>query len=156
MVEALRVQAEYCDNLQSIITIQSSGGGTGSGLGSALSEIIRDELPEVWRFALAVVPSPNDDVVTSPYNAMLSLSKLALSNDCILPVDNQSLFTIYEKIALQSKKRPSSSLIDNGQRKIYDAKKNEAFDTMNNIVANLMLNLTRYTGFYNHVQLNAL
>ena len=68
----------------------------------------------------------------------------------MLPVDNQSLFTIYERILLAKGKKPSSSLIDNGSsaRKIYDhqkeGKKNEAFNTMNNIVANLLLNMTRF------------
>ncbi|KAJ3304065.1 Tubulin epsilon chain [Kappamyces sp. JEL0829] len=156
MLEAIRKEAEWCDSLQSIMTIQSTGGGTGSGLGSALSELIREEMPKIWRFGVAIVPSDNDDVVTSPYNSVLSLSKLSQSCDCILPVDNQSLITIYERILQQpgSQKKPQSSLADNymGKVKLYDQKKNEAFHTMNNIVANLILNLTssmRFEGSLN-------
>ena len=105
-----------------------------------------------------MVPSENDDVVTSPYNSILSISKLAKTSDVVLPVDNASLFTIYEKIQEKASKRPASSLTDNGNsaRKIYDqhreTKKNEAFNTMNNIVANLLLNMTssmRFEGSLN-------
>jgi tubulin epsilon len=156
MLEVLRKQAEYCDTLQSIITIQSSGGGTGSGLGSAFSELLMDEMPSIWRFGVSVVPSPNDDVVTSPYNSVLSLSKLSESFDCILPLDNQSLMSIFDRISSQSLKKPSSSLIDNGNpllkvKKLFDVK-NQAFDMMNNIVANLILNMTssmRFEGAMN-------
>jgi tubulin epsilon len=52
-----------------------------------------------------------------------------------------------------AKKRPGSSLVDNGSLvKIYDQKKTDAFDTMNNIVANLLLNMTssmRFEGSMN-------
>jgi tubulin epsilon len=144
ILESIRREAEFCDSLQSILMIQSTGGGTGSGLGSWISEAIRDEFPEVWRFTAAVVPSPNDDVVTSPYNSILSLWKLSESSDCVLPLDNQSLYTIYKKILSvpPQLRLPLSTLIDNGDR-LKGTKKNEAFNTMNNIVANLLLNLTR-------------
>lgn len=68
LAEAIRKEAEFCDSLQSFITIQSTGGGTGSGLGSFISLILQDEYPNVYKFATAIIPSANDDVVTSPYN----------------------------------------------------------------------------------------
>jgi Tubulin/FtsZ family, GTPase domain len=39
----------------------------------------------------------DDDVVTSPYNAVLALHKLTEHADCVLPVDNQSLLEITAK-----------------------------------------------------------
>lgn len=145
ILNSIRLEAEACDTLESMMMIQSTGGGTGSGLGSYISETIRDEFPKVWRFTTAIVPSPNDDVVTSPYNSMLSLWKLSQTSDCVLPIDNQSLYNIYEKISsIPTKvKKPFTSLLDNGEpKKLFDTKKNEAFHTMNNIVANLLLNMT--------------
>lgn len=68
IVDSIRREAEYCDSLQSFISIQSAGGGTGSGLGSFIANLIMDEYPEVYRFACTVLPSSTDDVVTSPYN----------------------------------------------------------------------------------------
>lgn len=105
------------------------------------------------------MPSENDDVVTSPYNSFLSLSKLTETCDCVVPVDNQSLFNIYERIyqVPSNSRKAASSLTDNDMSlsKIYSQKstrKMEAFDTMNNIVANFMLNMTssmRFEGTMN-------
>ena len=78
-------------------------------------------------------------------SAKVSLWKLSQTSDCVMPIDNQSLYTIYEKISsIPNKvKKPYTSLLDNGEtRKLFDVKKNEAFHTMNNIVANLLLNMT--------------
>ena len=70
-----QLQAEACDSLQGFLLLHSLGGGTGSGLGSALLGQLAEEYPEVERFATSVLPSPaHDDVVTSPYNAVLALA----------------------------------------------------------------------------------
>ncbi|KAJ2993313.1 Tubulin epsilon chain [Globomyces sp. JEL0801] len=124
ILNTLQKELEFCDSLQSFILLQSLGGGTGSGLGSYITELIRNEFPNVYSFNTGIIPSINDDVVTSPYNS------------------------IYEKITKSTKdiRKSATSLIDNGdnQRKIYNqSQKNEAFKTMNNIVANLLLNMTR-------------
>ncbi|KAI8834075.1 Tubulin/FtsZ family, GTPase domain-containing protein [Chytriomyces cf. hyalinus JEL632] len=173
--ESLRQQAEQCDNLQSFFQITSLGGGTGSGLGSKVGELLADEYPRVYRFATAVCPSANDDVVTSPYNTILSLWKLIQNADCVLPVENQALIDICEKVALGTKKyhghgmddgdgfsrasRGNPSVIDSG-KKPYGGlcsvsgavRKKLPFDEMNNIVANLIINTTssmRFEGTMN-------
>ncbi|KAI8895050.1 Tubulin/FtsZ family, GTPase domain-containing protein [Globomyces pollinis-pini] len=157
ILNTLQKELEFCDSLQSFILLQSLGGGTGSGLGSYITELIRNEFPNVYSFNTGIIPSINDDVVTSPYNSILSLWKISNSTDCLLPIDNNSLISIYEKITKSSKdiRKSATSLIDNGdnQRKIYNqSQKNEAFKTMNNIVANLLLNMTssmRFEGSMN-------
>ncbi|KAJ8325102.1 hypothetical protein O5D80_006068 [Batrachochytrium dendrobatidis] len=163
ILEVVRKQAEYCDSLQSFFIIGSMGGGTGSGLGSYLFGLLEDAFPSVYRFASTVIPSPNDDVVTSPYNSVLSLHKMAQSVDCVLPVDNQSLLAIYERIQAQSEIGPqgrrkgsaitdSDALAHTGLIKTPISKKADAFDTMNNLVANLLLNMTssmRFEGMLN-------
>lgn len=68
IMDAIRIEAEKCDALSSFIMIHSLGGGTGSGLGSYISEKLYDAYPQVHRFSTVVCPSENDDVVTSPYN----------------------------------------------------------------------------------------
>lgn len=71
-------------------------------------------------------------------------------SDFILPIDNQSLLTIANRISQQSSLK--ASLTD------QTTSKAKAFDTMNNIVANLILNLTssmRFDGTFN-VDLNDL
>jgi tubulin epsilon len=69
IVETLRKSAELCDCLQSFFILHSMGGGTGSGVGTKILEILKDEFPEVYRFVVAVFPSADDDVITSPYNS---------------------------------------------------------------------------------------
>ena len=72
LLEAVRKQAEDADSLQGFMLLHSLGGGTGSGLGSYMLGALADEFPDVYRFAVSVFPSEDNDVVTSPYNAMLA------------------------------------------------------------------------------------
>ncbi|KAI8609279.1 tubulin epsilon chain [Chytriomyces sp. MP71] len=165
--EAIRRQAELCDSLQSFFQITSLGGGTGSGLGSRVGEILCDDYPRVYKFATAICPSDDDDVVTSPYNTMLSLGRLIQSADCVLPVENQALLDICAKVASGLKRenpiefsRPVAStvtsVVDNGA-KAYGglctgSRKKAPFDEMNNLVANLIINMTssmRFEGSLN-------
>jgi tubulin epsilon len=53
-------------------------------------ELLEDAFPEYYRFSLPVFPSKDDDVITSPYNALLSLNALAEHADCVLPIENQA------------------------------------------------------------------
>lgn len=52
--ETIRQAAEQCDSLQSFLLLHSMGGGTGSGLGTYIVEMLKDEYPEVFRFVTAV------------------------------------------------------------------------------------------------------
>ncbi len=52
---------------------------------------------QVFRFTASVFPSEDDDVVTSPYNALLSLARLVEHADCVLPLENQALMDIVER-----------------------------------------------------------
>lgn len=58
---------------------------------------VQDEFPDVFRFTASVFPSEDDDVITSPYNAMLSLAKLVEHADCVLPIENQALIEIVNR-----------------------------------------------------------
>lgn len=65
-MEKIRRSVEGCDSLQSFIILHSLGGGTGSGVGTYILELLQDNFPEVYRFDTPVFPSEDDDVVTSP------------------------------------------------------------------------------------------
>lgn len=136
ILEAVRKEAEFCDSLQSFVTIQSTGGGTGSGLGSYLAVLLEDEYPNVYKFSTAIVPSSVDDVVTSPYNSVLSLWKLGEYSDCVLPVDNEAL------ISIVSRKQKLSDFTTKKVNAFVIGKKKQAHDEMNSVVANLLLNMT--------------
>ena len=95
VAETLRRPVEQCESLQSFLLMHSLGGGTGSGFGSAVIEMLADLYPEVYRITASVFPSEDDDVVTSPYNSMFALERLMGSADCVIPVHNQARCCCY-------------------------------------------------------------
>eukprot|EP00922_Rhytidocystis_sp_ex-Travisia-forbesii_P025910 GHVS01038000.1.p1 GENE.GHVS01038000.1~~GHVS01038000.1.p1 ORF type:complete len:213 (-),score=20.97 GHVS01038000.1:1122-1760(-) len=119
MICWIRRTVEQCDSLQSFFLIHSLGGGTGSGLGTYALE--------------------HDDVITSPYNSCLAISKLRAHASCVFPVANDAL--------MNACRQKCNTQV---------ARKKNAFDDMNEIVANLLINLTssmRFEGSLN-VDLN--
>ena len=147
--ECIRKRAEECHSLQSFIVMHSMGGGTGSGLGSYILELLADHYPDIFKFNAVVFPE--DDVVTGPYNSVLAMGKLTEFSDCVIPMDNQALRNILDFIETEKKKKNNSSdILEQGDEK------KQAFAKMNNIIAHLLNNLTcsmRYEGMLN-VDLN--
>jgi len=97
--EATRRAAELCDSLQCFFLMHSLGGGTGSGLGTYILSLLADDYPEAVRFTTSVFPSEDDDVVTSPYNSVLSLNELVQHADAVLPLENRQLADIASRVA---------------------------------------------------------
>ncbi|KAJ3108239.1 hypothetical protein HDU97_001773 [Phlyctochytrium planicorne] len=157
ILEALQKEAERCESLQSFFMISSLGGGTGSGLGSKICEMLYDEFQKVYRFNSVLCPSATDDVVTSPYNSILSLSKMIDNSDCVLPMENQALADIANLIRQKSDPAlKKASISDSGTRQhgglCGGANKAHPFEQMNNIAANLLINITssmRFEGSMN-------
>ena len=92
-----RIEAEVdrCDNVGGIIIIQSTGGGTGSGLGSLIIETIKERHPEFPVLSCAILPSPQvSSVVTEPYNTVFALNTLRRVADACLIFDNEALFQL--------------------------------------------------------------
>ncbi|XP_076872803.1 tubulin epsilon chain isoform X2 [Brachyhypopomus gauderio] len=151
IVEQIRKAAEHCDCLQTFFVLHSMGGGTGSGLGTCVLKLLEEEFPEVCRLVTAVYPSAEDDVITSPYNSVLAMRELTEHADCVLPIENQSLVDIVSKIQHMAHTGKPSCVIKkdctiiSGQGGV--SKTEKPFDAMNNIVANLLLNITSSARF---------
>ncbi|XP_061562900.1 tubulin epsilon chain [Cololabis saira] len=149
--EQLRKTAEHCDCLQCFFLIHSMGGGTGSGLGTKVLSLLEDDFPGVCRIVTSMFPSAEDDVITSPYNSVLAMRELTEHADCVLPVENQSLVDMVNKInAMSHGAKPGSVIrrdgtLASGRGGLAGAEK--PFDAMNNIVANLLLNITSSARF---------
>ena len=92
VLEALRKQTEACECLQAVQFTHSIGGGTGSGLTSLLLTRIHEEYYDSILCTYTVAPSSAvSDIVTEPYNAVLSLHHMTdLLNMCML-FDNEAL-----------------------------------------------------------------
>ncbi|EER06741.1 tubulin epsilon chain, putative, partial [Perkinsus marinus ATCC 50983] len=156
VMEKVRFAVEACDSLQAFFCVNSLGGGTGSGLGSYILERLEDEYgSKAYRFVSALFPTidAEDDVITSPYNAILSLTKLRENASCVLPISNDALARIVNTY------NASAALVSGVPQKGGGgmfSKKQTSFDDMNSIVARCWLDLTasmRFEGSLN-VDLN--
>ena len=94
VMDLIRRNLEYCESPQAFLLLHSLGGGTGSGFGSYILEQIADHFPEQYRFTSSLMPSRNDDVITSPYNNLLATARLIECADAVLPIDNQRLIDV--------------------------------------------------------------
>ena len=98
-LELVRRSLEACDSPQAFLVLHSTGGGTGSGFGSYLLEQLEDNFAELFRFTASLLPSRNDDVITSPYNALMATARLVDHADAVLPIDNQCLLDLVDAVA---------------------------------------------------------
>ena len=53
---------------------------------------------EAQRWTASVFPSEGDDVITSPYNAVLSLASLAEHADLVIPMQNDALGDVLSRL----------------------------------------------------------
>ena len=75
--------------------MHSIAGGTGSGLGSFLLERLNDKFPKKLVQTYSVFPNAQEgDVVVQPYNALLTLKRLANHADSVVVLDNGALARI--------------------------------------------------------------
>lgn len=158
-LEGIRRIVESCESLQTFFITHSLGGGTGSGVGSFLFSLLEDHYPRIYRFSTCVYPSPDADVVTSPYNSMLASSELIQHADCVFPVHNHCLqsFTALERelLSKQSQKSTRSSymspaeVVAEADRALQSKSKNDrGFDDMNKVVARMLCQLTASARFH--------
>eukprot|EP00892_Ulva_mutabilis_P012892 jgi/Ulvmu1/9976/UM059_0025.1 len=150
ILQLVRQEVEQCDSLQGFVLTHSLGGGTGSGLGTYLLSLLQDLYPDIFRFSVSLFPSEDDDVVTSPYNGLLSLSELVDHADAVLPIENQALHDIVAGVDRQLGKASSRSAAQDSVDLLGRGKK--PYDRMNNVAASVMLNLTsgmRFPGMLN-------
>jgi tubulin epsilon len=165
ILEKINKVLEECDSPQCFMLTHSIGGGTGSGLGSYIVKTLNENYPDLYKFTASVFPSKDDDVITSPYNSILSLNQLINNADCVLPIDNQSLIDICNKVESETSKEGKSifksgnstqnkNILDadsNGVKQVSSGKK-KPYDKMNSIIAHLLCNLTcsmRFEGTLN-------
>ena len=93
--DVLRKEAEPCDCLQGFQLFHSLGGGTGSGLGTLILSLLREEYPDRIFSCVSVLPSPKvSDIVVEPYNSLLAMDQLIEWSDEVFCMDNDALYNI--------------------------------------------------------------
>ncbi|KAH8044262.1 hypothetical protein JL721_12902 [Aureococcus anophagefferens] len=147
-IEAAVRRRERCDSPQAFFFLHSVGGGTGSGLGSAVLERFVDAFPDLCRFSVAVYPGGDDeDVVTAPYNAVLATQRLTACADCVVPLENQALLDVCARRSARGAQAPAS-----GRTATAAKASKSGFDETNDVAAQLLSHLTagaRYSGGLN-------
>ena len=114
----------------------SIGGGTGSGLGSYIVNILGEYYQDIFKFTLNVFPSKDDNIITSQYNSILSLNHLINNVDYVLPVDNGSLIETVNNVKSQNKKT-SKNIFGKKENDEGNNKYKKQYDEMNSIIAHI-------------------
>ena len=87
-LNAIRRHTEALDRFESILLVHSTGGGTGSGLGSRVLEVVRQENPKTTILAACIAPFSSGDTPLQHYNSVLSLAHANEHADAVLFFDN--------------------------------------------------------------------
>ncbi|KAK1441901.1 tubulin [Babesia gibsoni] len=111
-------EADGSDSLEGFVMCHSIAGGTGSGMGSYLMEMLNERYPKRLIQAYSVFPhltTETSDVVVQPYNSILTLKRLALNADSVVVLDNAALNRILvEKLKVTTPSiQETNSLVSN-------------------------------------------
>lgn len=87
-MDGLRRQAEAVGALDTLLVLQSLGGGTGAGLGSRLLELARDEYPRATLVSVAIAPFAAGDTPLQHFNMALALATAHEVADAVVLFDN--------------------------------------------------------------------
>ncbi|GBG28338.1 Tubulin beta chain [Hondaea fermentalgiana] len=96
-VEMLRREAEAADSLSGFLLMQSVAGGTGSGVGSHVTQVLRDEFPGASVANVVVWPHKLGEVVVQNYNAILTLAELQHTSHGIINLFNDEARAVCQR-----------------------------------------------------------
>ncbi len=93
ILEMIDREVDSTDSLEGFQLCHSISGGTGSGLGSLLLEIIADRYPKKLMHTYSVFPNHGEssDIVVQPYNSVLTLDRLSNYADAVTVLDNSAI-----------------------------------------------------------------
>ena len=97
VLEQVRKEVELCDRFDGFLALLSLAGGTGSGVGTYITQCLRDYYPNCMLLGQVVWPYQNGEVIVQNYNSLLTLSNLYRNADAIIAMDNDTL----QKICIQ-------------------------------------------------------
>eukprot|EP00922_Rhytidocystis_sp_ex-Travisia-forbesii_P008620 GHVS01012636.1.p1 GENE.GHVS01012636.1~~GHVS01012636.1.p1 ORF type:complete len:459 (+),score=65.12 GHVS01012636.1:185-1561(+) len=106
ILEMIDRESDGSDSLEGFVLCHSIAGGTGSGMGSYLLEMLNDRYPKKLIQTYSVFPlltTETSDVVVQPYNSVLTLKRLTLNADGVVVLDNTALNRIaVDRLKLQN------------------------------------------------------
>ncbi|KAK3082972.1 hypothetical protein FSP39_010365 [Pinctada imbricata] len=96
-MEKVRREIELCDAYSGCVVMHSLSGGTGSGLGSKLIEMLRDQYPMNHLMSCTFAPHASGESPLQNYNALLTLSTLQRNTDCVILTHNDDVLSRLQK-----------------------------------------------------------
>ena len=113
ILESVRRSVETQDAQGMTMLFHSLGGGTGSGLGSLLLELHRDQYPTTYLHSVAVLPDASGESPLQSYNSLLSLSTIhERADSCLLLYNDGGLSTDSSCAGAHSQRNQAYSIHD--------------------------------------------
>ncbi|XP_029922113.1 tubulin delta chain isoform X2 [Myripristis murdjan] len=98
MEELVRREVERCDRLAGIMAMMSVAGGTGSGVGTYVTQCLRDIYPNSFILNHLTWPYGTGEVIVQNYNSVLTLAHLYRLSDAILVHENDTVHKICSQL----------------------------------------------------------
>eukprot|EP00884_Botryococcus_braunii_P020016 jgi/Botrbrau1/6699/Bobra.0202s0036.1 len=114
VMDLLRREVEAADRLGGFLVMQSVAGGTGAGLGTGLTQALRDAYPLASILNHCIWPYEAGEIIVQSYNSVLTLSHLVRVSDGLLLVQNDALRDTCR--ASLNQPRPSTEVLPRKRR----------------------------------------
>ncbi|XP_072317212.1 tubulin delta chain [Eucyclogobius newberryi] len=96
--ELVRREVERCERLAGLMPIMSVAGGTGSGVGTYVTQQLRDIFPKSFILNHLTWPYGSGEVIVQNYNSVLTLAKLYRLSDAVLVHENDTVHRICSRL----------------------------------------------------------
>uniref|UniRef100_A0A3P9M6J0 Tubulin delta chain n=2 Tax=Oryzias latipes TaxID=8090 RepID=A0A3P9M6J0_ORYLA len=96
--ELMRREVERCDRLAGLMTMMSVAGGTGSGVGTYITQCLRDIYPASFILNHLTWPYGTGEVILQNYNSVLTLAHLYQLSDAIVVHENDTVHGICSRL----------------------------------------------------------
>ncbi|XP_076832469.1 tubulin delta chain [Brachyhypopomus gauderio] len=96
--DLVRREVERCDRLAGIFAMMSVAGGTGSGVGTYVTQCLRDMYPQSFILNHLTWPYGTGEVIVQNYNSVLTLSRLYHLSDALVVHENDTVHKICSQL----------------------------------------------------------
>uniref|UniRef100_A0A3B4UDC8 Tubulin delta chain n=1 Tax=Seriola dumerili TaxID=41447 RepID=A0A3B4UDC8_SERDU len=96
--ELVRREVERCDRLAGLMAVMSVAGGTGSGVGTYVTQCLRDIYQKSFILNHLTWPYGTGEVIVQNYNSVLTLAHLYQLSDAILVHENDTVHRICSQL----------------------------------------------------------
>ncbi|XP_043566931.1 tubulin delta chain-like isoform X4 [Chiloscyllium plagiosum] len=98
VLDLVQREVEQCERFSGFIAMMSLAGGTGSGLGTYITQCLRDMYPNSFILNQLTWPYGTGEVIVQDYNAVLTLSHLYKTSDALLIHENDTVHKICSQL----------------------------------------------------------